>query len=132
MSSWAVVKEFKEAGFSTRVAHGLAYGAAIGSLVELRNELWEDTGDAERPGLLLRISRVPGCGRKALAEARAFREGLNPSDRRPPGRVNVSVPLPPDMLAKLDAFIAAQPKRCSRPEAIRAFVAAGLHLMGES
>ncbi len=31
--------------------------------------------------------------------------------------------------AALDAFIAKQPKPVSRPEAIRAFVAAGLHLM---
>lgn len=43
----------------------------------------------------------------------------------------VGVRLQPGMLAKLDAFIAAQPKPVSRPEAIRAFVAAGLHLMGE-
>jgi hypothetical protein len=36
------------------------------------------------------------------------------------------VRLQPDQLAALDAFIAKQPKRVSRPEAIRAFVAAGL------
>lgn len=38
------------------------------------------------------------------------------------------VRMPPDMLAELDAWIAKQPKPISRPEAIRAFVAAGLHL----
>jgi hypothetical protein len=41
------------------------------------------------------------------------------------------VRIPPDQLAALDAWIAKQPKSISRPEAIRAFVAAGLHLMGE-
>jgi hypothetical protein len=42
----------------------------------------------------------------------------------------VNVRMSRDMLAELDAFIAKQPKPVSRPEAIRAFVAAGLHLMG--
>ena len=51
---------------------------------------------------------------------------------RPKGdATSIHLRLPADMLAKLDAFIAAQPKPVSRPEAIRAFVAAGLHLMGD-
>jgi hypothetical protein len=36
----------------------------------------------------------------------------------------VTVRIPPDLLARLDAWIAAQPKPVSRPEAIRAIVAA--------
>jgi hypothetical protein len=38
----------------------------------------------------------------------------------------VGVRFQPDQLAALDAFIAEQPRKVSRPEAIRAFVAAGL------
>jgi hypothetical protein len=41
------------------------------------------------------------------------------------------VRLQPDQLAALDAWIAGQPKPVSRPEAIRAMVAAALVLMGE-
>jgi hypothetical protein len=40
----------------------------------------------------------------------------------------VGVRFQPDLLAKLDAFIAAQPKSQSRPEAIRALVEVGMHL----
>jgi hypothetical protein len=62
-------------------------------------------------------------------------ETLQPRKRRGPPPTGkgtpVQVRLQPDLLAKLDAFIAAQPRKVSRPEAIRAFVAAGLHLMGE-
>jgi hypothetical protein len=43
----------------------------------------------------------------------------------------IGVRIQADMLAQLDAFIAKQPKRVSRPEAIRAFVAAGLHLVDD-
>jgi hypothetical protein len=51
---------------------------------------------------------------------------------KPTGKgVNIGVRMQPDQLAALDAFIAKQPKPVSRPEAIRAFVAAGLHLMGD-
>jgi hypothetical protein len=38
----------------------------------------------------------------------------------------VGVRLQSEMLARLDAFIAAQPQSLTRPEAIRAFVAGGL------
>jgi hypothetical protein len=41
----------------------------------------------------------------------------------------VTVRIPPDLLARLDAWIAAQPNPVSRPEAIRAIVAAGLHIL---
>lgn len=40
----------------------------------------------------------------------------------------VMVRMPPDLLALLDAWIAAQPKPVSRPEAIRAMVAAALQI----
>jgi len=50
------------------------------------------------------------------------------SNRRGPG---VMVRMPPDQLAALDAFIAKQPKKVSRPEAIRAFVATGLEATRE-
>ena len=51
---------------------------------------------------------------------------------KPTGKgVNVGVRLQPDALARLDAWIAKQPKPVSRPEAIRAFVEAGLQMMGE-
>ena len=54
----------------------------------------------------------------------------NRGGRPPVNATPVTVRVPPDMLAQLDAFIAKQPKPVSRPEAIRAFVVAGLHLMG--
>jgi len=41
----------------------------------------------------------------------------------------VMVRFQPDQLAKLDAWIAAQPQPVSRPEAIRAMVAAALEIM---
>jgi hypothetical protein len=40
----------------------------------------------------------------------------------------IGVRLQPDQLSALDAWIAKQPGAITRPEAIRAFVAAGLHL----
>jgi hypothetical protein len=40
--------------------------------------------------------------------------------------VPITVRMPPDQLAKLDAWIAAQPSPMSRPEAIRAMVQAVL------
>jgi hypothetical protein len=42
----------------------------------------------------------------------------------------IGVRMMPDQLATLDAWIAKQPKPITRPEAIRAFVAAGLAMMG--
>ncbi len=42
----------------------------------------------------------------------------------------VTVRISPGQLAALDAWIAKQPKPVSRPEAIRAMVAASLELMG--
>jgi hypothetical protein len=45
------------------------------------------------------------------------------------GEALIQVPLQPDLLAKLDAWIAAQPTPVSRPEAIRAIVAAGLQIL---
>jgi hypothetical protein len=42
----------------------------------------------------------------------------------------VMVRLQPDQLAALDAWIAGQNKSISRPEAIRAILAAGLVVMG--
>jgi hypothetical protein len=58
--------------------------------------------------------------------------GTRKSRGRPKGDASsIHLRLPADQLAALDAFIAKQPKPVSRPEAIRAFVAAGLHLMGD-
>lgn len=51
--------------------------------------------------------------------------------RRSTGPNPVGVRFKTDQLAALDAWIAKQPKPISRPEAIRAFVEAGLHLMGD-
>jgi hypothetical protein len=44
----------------------------------------------------------------------------------------VGVRFKADQLAALDSWIANQPKPISRPQAIRAFVEAGLHLMGDN
>jgi hypothetical protein len=50
---------------------------------------------------------------------------------KPTGKgLNIGVRLQPDQLAALDAWIASQPKPISRPEAIRAILAAGLVVMG--
>jgi hypothetical protein len=43
----------------------------------------------------------------------------------------IGVRMLPNQLAQLDAWIAVQPKPVSRPEAIRAMVAAALEGMGE-
>jgi hypothetical protein len=45
-----------------------------------------------------------------------------------PGK-QVGVRLKQDQLAALDSWIAKQPKPISRPEAIRSFLAVGLHLV---
>jgi cytochrome c553 len=42
----------------------------------------------------------------------------------------IMVRLQPDQLATLDAWIASQPQQVSRPEAIRAILAAGLVVPG--
>ena len=42
------------------------------------------------------------------------------------GSIFVGVRLPPDQIAALDAWIAAQSKPMSRPEAVRALMARGL------
>jgi len=58
------------------------------------------------------------------------RDIKKPRGRPATGRgTGVLVRLQPDQLAKLDAWIAAQPKPVSRPEAIRAMVAAALEIM---
>lgn len=43
----------------------------------------------------------------------------------------IGVRMLPAQLAALDAWIAKQPKRVSRPEAIRAMVTASLEIMGD-
>ena len=55
------------------------------------------------------------------------RRGPAPTGRGTP----VLVRLQPDQLAELDAWIAKQPRPITRPEAIRAFLAAGLQVTGE-
>jgi len=61
---------------------------------------------------------------------------VQPRKRRgpkPTGKgVNVGVRLQPEMLARLDAWIAKQPRKVSRPEAIRAFIAGGLVAMDDA
>ncbi len=69
-------------------------------------------------------------GPTGMAEVEAFRAGIDPGTVRETAPKTIGVPFGPGELAALDAFIANQPKRVSRPEAIRAFVAAGLLLMG--
>ena len=44
----------------------------------------------------------------------------------------VAVILPIEMLVELDAWIAKLDRPVSRAEAVRAFVLAGLHIMGDS
>ena len=59
--------------------------------------------------------------------------GKTPGTRRRPSTEPnpVGVRFKAHQLAALDAWIAKQPEKVSRPEAIRAFVEAGLHLMGD-
>jgi hypothetical protein len=63
---------------------------------------------------------------------------VQPQSRKRPGPaptgkgMPVQVRLQPGLLAKLDAFIADQPKPVSRPEAIRALAEAALELIGEA
>jgi hypothetical protein len=128
MSAWRdSVAEFKAAGFSSRTAHGLIYGARIESLDELRREPWGSV--EQRVGLAWQISTAPNCGKKAMAEAMAFREGKDPRFARAAGAISVNVPLSEGLAANLDVWIAKQPNPVSRAQAIRAFVAAGLYVM---
>ena len=121
--------DLKAAGFSTRTVHGLIYGAGIASIEHLRSAPWGSL--AERQGLVWELHCSPNMGAKGLAEVEAFRRGEDPRKAKPPGPERVSVPFEPDQIAALDAWIAKQPKPVSRHEAIRAFVAAGLQLLGD-
>jgi len=116
-------------GFSTRTANALTYGSPIETLAELKTREW---GDRRTPGTLAwELSTTPNLGPKSLAEIEAFRTRGDPTAAKLQGPTHVRVPLSADQLAALDAFIAKQPKKVSRSEAIRTFVSAGLHLMGE-
>lgn len=59
-----------------------------------------------------------------------------PKKRRGPAANGVGTPvlvrLQPGLLAKLDAFIAAQPEPVSRPEAMRALAEAALEVIEEA
>jgi hypothetical protein len=121
--------ELHEAGFSTRAIHALIYSVGIESLDELRRLPWGDRRDHQ--SLCGRLGVSPNVGKKCLAEVEAFRAGKDPRSARAPGPFYVSAPLDEAQLAALDAWIAAQPKPVSRPEAIRAMVAAALEIMAE-
>jgi len=112
------------AGFSSHTINALIRHSRVGSLEQLKNAPW---GDRRVPGTLAwQLATTPNLGRKGIAEVEAFRAGLDPGTARAPGLTYTSVPLSPVELNALDAFLAKQPKKVSRPEAIRAFVATGL------
>jgi hypothetical protein len=128
VDSWAVRDELRAAGFSSQTAAALAFGARIGP-DELRHAPWGSP--EQRQGLAWELLGVRKLGPKGLAEVIAFREGRDPRTAAASGVCRTVVPLTPEMLQALDAWIAKQPKPCSRSEAIRAFVAGGLHLTNE-
>ena len=117
------IEDLVRAGFSARVARALHTAGDI-SLEGLRTLPWGNRRDTS--SLSWRIATLPGVGLRGRAEIEAFRAGKNPRSARSAGKVTVSVPMEPGLLAQLDAFIEAQPKPVSRQETIRAFVAAGL------
>ena len=53
----------------------------------------------------------------------AIADNKKKKGRPPVGSTFIGVRMPPDQLAALDAWIAEQPNRVSRPEAIRVLVA---------
>jgi hypothetical protein len=113
---------FKSAGFSARAAYALAYSDLNLTPEQLRSLPW---GNPRRSGSLAwRISLLPRLGPKGLAEIEAFRAGRDPASARPPGEFKAVVPLPSELLDRLDAWIAQQPDGPSRPEAIRRMIAA--------
>jgi hypothetical protein len=96
---------------------------------ELRTRRWGNGAPGD-DGLLRQLSTVPGLGPKGIAQVEAWRNGRHPSSAVAPGPVRVSVPLEPDTVTALDAWIAQQPTPVTRAEAIRAMVTASLVIMG--
>jgi hypothetical protein len=121
---------FRAAGFSTRTANALIYSARINHPDELKTGDWGN-GRPDDEGLSRRLTVTPNLGAKGLAEVEAFRAGRDPRTAVAPGPTKFTVPLDDGQLAALDAWIAAQPKPVSRPEAIRAMVAVALKIMGD-
>lgn len=120
--------QMRVAGFSTRACNNLPRSLPIADLTELQTGQWEDEGDVR--GLRWHAGNAPGCGPQVLAEVEAYRAGQDPREARAPGPVRVSVAFELAEMAALDAWIATQPTPTSRHDAIRAFVAAGLNLIG--
>ncbi len=118
--------ELRAAGFSRRTANALVYSSRVESLEALMSGPWGDRNDTT--SLCWELSVTPGLGPKGVAEVLAFREGRDPRTAVAPGPIKAILLLGPEEVAALDAWIAKQPEPVSRPEAIRAFVAAGLDL----
>jgi hypothetical protein len=118
-------RDLEAAGFRTRAVNALVYGSGIKSIEELRSRPW---GRLEDSGSLARALQVcPNLGKAGIAEIVAFRDGGDPRTAWMGAPARVTITLEHDLAAELDAWIAAQPEpKPSRPEAIRAFVAAGL------
>ncbi len=107
---------FHDAGFSTRTI-AVIQRLEIGSLEELRMTPWGD-GSPGDDGLARKLSYTPGCGPKAVAEIRAFREGVDPRLAQAPGPKRISVPFEHTTLAALDRWIEGQAAPMTRQEAI--------------
>ena len=126
---WALSQALKGAGFSSRTAHALAYGSVATSLADLKSRPWGSR--EEQDGLMWDLRCLPNLGPKGMAEVVAFRAGLDPRSAKAPGAERVSVPFKPEELASLDAWIAKQPSKTNRPEAIRILTAAALQKTSE-
>jgi hypothetical protein len=118
-----LLRRLHSAGFSRRAATTLAVSDAFASLRELKTERWLDDGD--RPGLRSRLRHVPGCGPAIIAEVEAFREH---GDARKVSAqpTKVTVELTAEVADALDAWIASQPIRVSRAEAVRVLMSESL------
>jgi hypothetical protein len=122
-------RQMEEAGFSARACKNVPQVLPLGDLAQLRTCQWEDT-EAKR-GVRWLVSIAPNCGPRIMAELEAYRAGKDPREARPPGPVRVSVALGDAELAALDAWIARQPRKISRAEAIKALVANRIGLAAE-
>lgn len=116
--------ELRAAGFSTRATNALVYSSGIGSLEELRSRPWGDRQDTT--SLQWALSVRGSLGPREIAEVVAFREGRDPRKAVAPIPMNVVVPLQPDDLAALDAWIAEQAKPLSRSQAVGVLMTQGL------
>lgn len=113
--------KLRQVGFSARAARVVATCPDLKSIEDLQLLAWDG-----REGLKAILGDLPGCGRKVLAEVKAFKDLGDPrlAESRTPAQL--SVELPPSDLVVLDQWIVLQKKPPSRQAAVRMLISAEL------